>query len=61
MTAKLVQTARRHFEAGGERMRYTFPALITSTIKLCRRYKTREHVVGGLRKAARHISLIPMI
>jgi len=25
-------------------MRYTFPALITSTIKLCRRYKLREHV-----------------
>lgn len=26
-------------------MRYTFPALITSSIKLCRRYKNREHVV----------------
>ncbi|KAF8555930.1 vacuolar protein sorting-associated protein 35 [Imleria badia] len=41
---ELLQTARRHFEAGGERMRYTFPALITSSIKLCRRYKIREHV-----------------
>jgi vacuolar protein sorting-associated protein 35 len=29
---------------GGERMRFTFPALITSSIKLCRRYKIREHV-----------------
>lgn len=26
-------------------MRFTFPALITSSIKLCRRYKNREHVV----------------
>ena len=26
-------------------MRYTFPALITSSIKLCRRYKNREHLV----------------
>ncbi|KIJ60581.1 hypothetical protein HYDPIDRAFT_117124 [Hydnomerulius pinastri MD-312] len=41
---ELLQTARRHFEAGGERMRYTFPALITSSIKLCRRYKNREDV-----------------
>ncbi|KAF7295202.1 Vacuolar protein sorting-associated protein 35 [Mycena indigotica] len=41
---ELLQIARRHFDAGGERMRFTFPALITSSIKLCRRYKTREHV-----------------
>ncbi|KAF8439372.1 vacuolar protein sorting-associated protein 35 [Boletus edulis BED1] len=41
---ELLQTARRHFEMGGERMRYTFPALITSSIKLCRRYKNREHL-----------------
>jgi hypothetical protein len=27
-------------------MRYTFPALITSTIKLCRRYKQREETVS---------------
>ena len=42
---QLLQVARRHFSAGGERMRFTFPALITSSIKLCRRYKNREHVV----------------
>lgn len=30
---------------GGERMRFTFPALITSAIKLCRRCKNREHLV----------------
>lgn len=42
---KLLQTARRHFETGGERMRFTYPALITNAIKLCRRYKLREHVV----------------
>ncbi|KAF6751299.1 vacuolar protein sorting-associated protein 35 [Ephemerocybe angulata] len=41
---ELLQTARRHFDMGGERMRFTFPALITSSIKLCRRYKIREHV-----------------
>ncbi|KAJ7490029.1 vacuolar protein sorting-associated protein 35 [Mycena galericulata] len=36
---ELLQIARRHFDAGGERMRFTLPALITSSIKLCRRYK----------------------
>jgi len=41
---ELLQVARRHFELGGERMRYTYPALITNGIKLCRRYKAREHV-----------------
>ncbi|KAJ3930651.1 MAG: vacuolar protein sorting-associated protein 35 [Lentinula lateritia] len=41
---ELLQTARRHFDLGGERMRFTFPALITSSIKLCRRYHTREHL-----------------
>jgi vacuolar protein sorting-associated protein 35 len=39
--------ARKHLEAGGERMRYTFPALITSSIKLCRRYKNCEHLEEG--------------
>ncbi|KAG2361915.1 vacuolar protein sorting-associated protein 35 [Suillus spraguei] len=43
----LLQTARKHLEAGGERMRYTFPALITSSIKLCRRYKNCEHLDEG--------------
>ena len=42
--AKILQTARRHLEAGGDRMRFTFPAVITSAIKLCRRYKNREHL-----------------
>jgi vacuolar protein sorting-associated protein 35 len=41
---ELLQVARRHFDAGAERMRFTFPALITSSIKLCRRYKNREHL-----------------
>ncbi|KAG1857109.1 vacuolar protein sorting-associated protein 35 [Suillus subluteus] len=43
----LLQMARKHLEAGGERMRYTFPALITSSIKLCRRYKNCEHLEEG--------------
>ncbi|KAJ3820214.1 vacuolar protein sorting-associated protein 35 [Lentinula raphanica] len=41
---ELLQTARRHFDLGGERMRFTFPALITSSIRLCRRYHAREHL-----------------
>ncbi|KAI0717512.1 vacuolar protein sorting-associated protein 35 [Cerioporus squamosus] len=41
---EILQTARRHFETGGERIRFTYPALITSAIKLCRRYKNREHL-----------------
>ena len=41
---KILQSARRHLEAGGDRMRFTFPAVITSAIKLCRRYKNREHL-----------------
>ncbi|KAF4623926.1 hypothetical protein D9613_001519 [Agrocybe pediades] len=40
---EILQTARRHFDMGGERMRFTLPALITSSIKLCRRYKNREN------------------
>ena len=28
-------------------MRFTFPALITSAIKLCRRCKNQEHVVSS--------------
>ncbi|KAI9510629.1 vacuolar protein sorting-associated protein 35 [Russula earlei] len=41
---EILQTTRRYLEAGGDRMRFTFPALITSAIKLCRRYKNREHL-----------------
>ncbi|KIO21692.1 hypothetical protein M407DRAFT_217984 [Tulasnella calospora MUT 4182] len=41
---ELLQTARRYFEEGGDRMRYTFPPLITSAIKLARRYRGREHL-----------------
>ncbi|KAI0762481.1 vacuolar protein sorting-associated protein 35 [Fomes fomentarius] len=41
---EILQTARRHFETGGERIRFTYPALVTSAIKLCRRYKNREHL-----------------
>ncbi|KAF8869536.1 vacuolar protein sorting-associated protein 35 [Mucidula mucida] len=62
---ELMQVARRHFDLGGERMRFTFPALITSSIKLCRRYKTREHLeedwksqVEGILKFARQLTSI---
>lgn len=62
---ELLQTARRHLEAGGERMRFTFPAVITSAIKLCRRYKNREHLeddwaakVEPILKFVRHLTSI---
>ncbi|KAI9830381.1 MAG: Vacuolar protein sorting-associated protein 35 [Phylliscum demangeonii] len=40
---QLLQHTRRVFAEGNERIRYTTPALITSALKLARRYKTREH------------------
>ncbi|WVR05955.1 hypothetical protein IAU60_002982 [Kwoniella sp. DSM 27419] len=41
---ELLQTARKHFADGGERIRFTFPPLIASGIQLARRFKQREHV-----------------
>lgn len=38
----LLQTARKHFVDGGERIKFTLPPLITSAIKLARRYKLHE-------------------
>ncbi|KIJ98261.1 hypothetical protein K443DRAFT_680904 [Laccaria amethystina LaAM-08-1] len=62
---ELLQIARRHFDMGGERMRFTFPALITSSIKLCRRYKNRQHVedewetkVAAILKFVRQVTAI---
>ncbi|KAL0950492.1 hypothetical protein HGRIS_007303 [Hohenbuehelia grisea] len=52
---ELLQVARRHFDAGGDRMRFTFPALITSAIKLCRRYKNREHLEDDWRTKVANI------
>ena len=40
---RLLQTARNAFADGGERIRYTTPALLTPAIRLARRYKAREH------------------
>ncbi|KAI5115700.1 hypothetical protein M0805_006514 [Coniferiporia weirii] len=37
------QEAQRHFESGGEQIRYTYPALIPTAIKLCWRYKKQQH------------------
>lgn len=39
----MLQAAKKAFNEGGERIRYTTPALITQSIKLARRYKAREH------------------
>ncbi|KAI5481112.1 hypothetical protein MNV49_005547 [Pseudohyphozyma bogoriensis] len=39
---KLLQTARKEFSEGGDRIRWTFPPLIVAAIKLARRYKHYE-------------------
>ncbi|KDN42178.1 vacuolar protein sorting-associated protein 35 [Tilletiaria anomala UBC 951] len=40
----LLQTARKHFVEGGDRIRYTLPPLIFSGIRLARRYKLVEKI-----------------
>ncbi|KAJ9604591.1 retromer complex subunit Vps35 [Cladophialophora chaetospira] len=40
---KLLQQVRKSYEAGNERIKYTFPAIITASLKLARKFKTREH------------------
>ncbi|KAL9118641.1 MAG: hypothetical protein Q9187_004811, partial [Circinaria calcarea] len=40
---KLLQMSRKAFADGNERIKYTTPALLTSSLKLARKYKTREH------------------
>ena len=40
---KLLQQSRRALEGGNERIKYTTPALITASMKLARRLKSREH------------------
>ena len=40
---KLLQLTRKAYAEGNERVKYTTPALITSAMKLARRYKAREH------------------
>lgn len=40
---KLLQLTRKAYAEGNERVKFTTPALITSGMKLARRYKSREH------------------
>ncbi|KAF2837721.1 vacuolar protein sorting-associated protein 35 [Patellaria atrata CBS 101060] len=40
---QLLQTARKAFNEGNERVKYTTPAFITSSLKLARGFKAREH------------------
>ncbi|KAL3427852.1 vacuolar protein sorting-associated protein 35 [Phlyctema vagabunda] len=40
---KLLQMTRKAYSEGNERVKFTTPALITSALKLARRYKSREH------------------
>ncbi|KAL4945049.1 hypothetical protein BDV06DRAFT_185895 [Aspergillus oleicola] len=40
---KLLQGTRKTYLDGNERIRYTFPAIISSSIRLARKLKSREH------------------
>ncbi|EEH44263.1 retromer subunit VPS35 [Paracoccidioides brasiliensis Pb18] len=40
---KLLQAACKAYSEGNERIRFTTPAIITSSLKLARKYKSREH------------------
>ncbi|KAL4915322.1 vacuolar protein sorting-associated protein 35 [Aspergillus aurantiobrunneus] len=40
---KLLQGTRKAYLDGNERIRYTFPAIISSSIRLARKLKSREH------------------
>ncbi|KFY21634.1 hypothetical protein V493_07244 [Pseudogymnoascus sp. VKM F-4281 (FW-2241)] len=40
---KLLQATKKAYSEGNERIKFTTPALITSSIKLANRYKAREH------------------
>lgn len=40
---KLIQITAKVFAEGGDRIKYTTPAIITSSVKLSRRYKSQEH------------------
>ena len=40
---KLLQMTRKAYAEGGDRVKFTTPALITSAMKLARKYKSREH------------------
>ncbi|GAA5930686.1 retromer subunit VPS35 [Sporobolomyces koalae] len=41
----LLQTARKEFSEGGDRIRWTFPPLIIAAIKLSRRYKRAQNSI----------------
>jgi vacuolar protein sorting-associated protein 35 len=41
---QLLQKARSAFAEGGERIKYTTPAIITQSLKLARNFKRREHL-----------------
>ncbi len=57
LSLQLLQAARKFFADGGERIRYTFPPLIASGIKLARRYKAREAAVSLTSSAVSSLSL----
>ncbi|KAJ9643856.1 retromer complex subunit Vps35 [Knufia peltigerae] len=40
---KLLQQTKKAYDAGNERIKYTMPAIITASMKLARKLKSREH------------------
>ncbi|KAL8823318.1 MAG: hypothetical protein Q9191_005969 [Dirinaria sp. TL-2023a] len=40
---KLLQICKKAFAEGNDRIKYTTPALLTSSLRLARKYKSREH------------------
>lgn len=40
----LIQTTKRAFSEGNDRIKHTTPALVTASLKLARNYKRREHL-----------------
>ncbi|KAL8945024.1 MAG: hypothetical protein Q9216_000008 [Gyalolechia sp. 2 TL-2023] len=52
---KLLQICRTSFADGNERVRYTTPAILTSAIRLARKYKTREHYDDNWQLQSSHL------
>ncbi|KAK4981262.1 retromer complex subunit Vps35 [Elasticomyces elasticus] len=44
---KLLQTTRKAFAEGNDRVKHTTPALLTASLKLARRFKAREHLADN--------------
>ena len=52
---KLLQQLRKAYDAGNERIKYTYPALITACLRLARAYKKREHFEDNWQTQSSHL------